>query len=529
MSKNIPWLKSLNAKLGGILAVIAFAVVGMIIFNIATFTSMRGDAAKMNLFGLGRLYFTTLNCQANDLFDTNSDKRAATRTQLRELMKLNDQRMETLSKGDPSKDIEPVTDPAILAGLQQNTNLWTQRIKPLLEELMVAESLGNVKASLDLLKTLLTEANNNGTDLVNKEQILLRGNVASANLVQYLFLGFLALFLGIIFLVVRSISQRARILVAATERIADGDFGQKVAVTGSDELAVLGSTFNTMADNLQTLMAAIADTVNSLASASSELLAGTTQQSSSAQEQAAAVTETVTTVDEVQQTSEQAAGRAKAVAESAQRAAEIGKAGRQAIEEAVAAMATVKQQTESIAENILALAERAQVIGEIIASVNDIAEQTNLLALNAGIEAARAGEQGAGFTVVAREIKDLAGQAKKATAQVREILGEIQKATNSAVMVTEEGSKSVNTTIKAVNQAGETIRTLATTIDEAARAAQQISASAVQQSTGIGQVKQAMRDINEATNQSLAATKQTERAAQDLNALGAKLKKQLAA
>jgi methyl-accepting chemotaxis protein len=80
-----------------------------------------------------------------------------------------------------------------------------------------------------------------------------------------------------------------------------------------------------------------------------------------------------------------------------------------------------------------------------------------------------------------------------------------------------------------VNQAGETIRTLATTIDEAARAAQQISASAVQQSTGIGQVKQAMRDINEATNQSLAATKQTERAAQDLNALGAKLKKQLAA
>src|SRR3546814_17620841 len=93
-------------------------------------------------------------------------------------------------------------------------------------------------------------------------------------------------------------------------------------------------------------------------------------------------------------------------------------------------MGTVREQTGSIAESILALAEQAQAIGEIIATVSDIAEQTNLLALNAAIEASRAGEHGKGFTVVANEIKALADQSKKATVPVRQHLGENTRAAN---------------------------------------------------------------------------------------------------
>lgn len=267
----------------------------------------------------------------------------------------------------------------------------------------------------------------------------------------------------------------------------------------------------------------LGETTRVLASTTAEILAATTQQATGATETSAAVAETAATVDEVTQTAEQAAERARTVAESAQRAAEIGHAGRQAVDESVSAMIAVKEQVGSIAESILVLAEQAHAIGEIIATVNDMADQTNLLALNAAVEAARAGEHGRGFAVVAAEVRSLADQSKRSTVQVRQILGEIQRATSAAVMTTERGSHQVAAGMDRVAVAGETIRTLAEAVAEASRTAAQIVASAGQQAAGMVQIRQAMRDIQEATQQNLASTRQTEQAAQDLNRLGGRL------
>ncbi|MET0398578.1 MAG: methyl-accepting chemotaxis protein [Longimicrobiaceae bacterium] len=260
-----------------------------------------------------------------------------------------------------------------------------------------------------------------------------------------------------------------------------------------------------------------------LASSASEILAATRQQAAGASQSMAAVAETAATVDQVAQTAEQAAQRARMVAESAQRTAEIGKTGRRAVEESQASMAGVREQVESIATSILALAEQAQAIGEIIATVDDIAGQTNLLALNAAIEASRAGEYGRGFAVVAQEIRSLAEQSRGATVQVRQLLGEIQRATSTAVMTTEEGTKQAAVGARQVAEAGDTIRLLAETASDAAQAAAQIVASAGQQASGMGQIRQAMRDIQTATQQNLSATQQTERAAQDLSRIGLSL------
>ena len=260
-----------------------------------------------------------------------------------------------------------------------------------------------------------------------------------------------------------------------------------------------------------------------IASSAAEILSATTEQAAGTNESMAAITETVATVDEVAQTANQAAQRAKAVADSAQRAADNARQGRKSIEDTTTAMRAVEGQVGSIAERIVALADQAQAIGEIITAVSDIAEQTKLLALNAAVESARAGEHGRGFGVVASEIKALASQAKQSTTQVRQILGDIQRATSAAVMTTEQGTKQVAIATIQAKQTGEIMNSLAETVNEAAQAAAQIVASAGQQAIGMGQIRQAIANIHDATQQNLAATRQSEQAAQDLNKLGTRL------
>jgi methyl-accepting chemotaxis protein len=339
-------------------------------------------------------------------------------------------------------------------------------------------------------------------------------------------------------LITRSITGPLDRLMRGVRQFTQGELSHRIAVDNEDETGQLARAFNAMAERRQETEAqlakqaeqreqslrTVAEFVNQLAGASAQILSSTSEQVASAQEQGSAVSETVSTVEEIAQTSEEAAGRARAVSESARQSEELGRTGRQAVDEAVTSMASVREQVESTAARILALAEQAQAIGDIINTVNDISEQTHMLALNASIEASRAGEQGRGFAVVAAEVKALADQSKKATTQVRQILGHIQKATHAAVMTTEEGTKSVASATRVVAQAGTIIQRLGELLAQASLTAAQIAASANQQATGIGQIRQAMRDVNQSSQQALSSTRQTERALQDLNAMGLKLK-----
>ncbi len=264
--------------------------------------------------------------------------------------------------------------------------------------------------------------------------------------------------------------------------------------------------------------------VNALGSSASEILAATTQQASGTAEEATAVQETSTTVDEVKQTAQVAAQKARVVTETVQKTAQVSQEGRRAVEESVKGMQETKARMEAIAERILALSEQGQAIGEIIATVNDLGEQSNLLAVNAAIEAAKAGEAGKGFAVVAAEVKALAEQSKQATAQVRGILNEIQRATQAVVMAAEQGVKASEAGVGVAAKAGEAIRLMAESLTESAQAAQQILVSAQQQAAGMDQVALAMQNIQQASTQNMASTRQLERAAQDLNELAGRLK-----
>lgn len=266
------------------------------------------------------------------------------------------------------------------------------------------------------------------------------------------------------------------------------------------------------------------EAVAQLASSSAEILATTSEVASSSAETATAVSETSSTAEEVKQTAHLSLQKAKAMSDTAQQTAQAAQTGKNAVEQAIAGMHHIEKQMASVAESIVRLSEQSQAVGEIIATVNDLADQSNLLAVNAAIEAAKAGEQGKGFGVVAQEVRSLADQSKQATAQIRTILGDIQKAVSAAVMATEQGNKAVEAGVKLSAEGGSAIQTLANSVAEAGRAATQIAASNQQQLAGMDQVALAMENIQQATAQNVAGTRQAEQAAQRLTDLGQRLR-----
>ncbi|MBX9701973.1 MAG: MCP four helix bundle domain-containing protein, partial [Acetobacteraceae bacterium] len=123
---------------------------------------------------------------------------------------------------------------------------------------------------------------------------------------------------------------------------------------------------------------------------------------------------------------------------------------------------------EAAQATIGTLANAASRVTDVVRLISDVAARTNLLALNATIEAARAGEAGKGFAVVAGEVKALATQTARATAEIGNQLGEIQNATEAAVA-------SVGAMGRAVAEISETAGAIAAAVEQQGAATREIA------------------------------------------------------
>jgi methyl-accepting chemotaxis protein len=280
----------------------------------------------------------------------------------------------------------------------------------------------------------------------------------------------------------------------AATRIGRGDLATAVAQrTAGDGSAM--AAIDRMREQLAATLQRVQQGASSINSASREIAQGNADLSSRTEQQASNLQQTAASMEQMTSTVRQNADSAKQASQLAAGASEVAAKGGAVVGQVVSTM-----------EEITASSKK---ISEIITVIDGIAFQTNILALNAAVEAARAGEQGRGFAVVAGEVRSLAQRSAQAAREIKSLIG--------------ESVERVQTGSKLVNDAGTTMGEIVTQVKRVTDLIGEITSSTLEQSNGIGQVNQAVTQLDQMTQQNAALVEQSAAAAQSLKEQADKL------
>ena len=206
---------------------------------------------------------------------------------------------------------------------------------------------------------------------------------------------------------------------------------------------------------------------------------------------------------------------ANAASQATERASDVAEAGVHAVEETVAGMLRIKATVSESARVIETLGQASAQIGAIVGTIEEIADQTNLLALNAAIEAARAGDAGRGFAVVADEVRKLAERSRGATQEIGELIGRVQSHTDKAVASMQTGTKETESGALLAEEAGTALKQIrqvvgdvSTQVTSICAAAEEMLASSQEVSTSITEVAAVVEEASASAEEMSASAEQ---------------------
>jgi methyl-accepting chemotaxis protein len=346
----------------------------------------------------------------------------------------------------------------------------------------------------------------------------------------------------------------------------EGDLTARLEIGSKDELGDLANWFNLFIDKLRGIVKEIADTAEILTGSSYESLTLSDQMSSSANWMseisnsvstateemsmnintiASSVEEMSVTIQDISNTADDMSQNMNAVASAIEQLSvavnDIARNAREGLN--VSSRATEMANTATAAINTLN--DAAKEISEVTRVITRIAEQTNLLALNATIEAASAGDAGRGFTVVANEIKELAGQSAQAAKNIATRIKGVQKNTEGAVRTIDDISGIINNINKAVlvitnaveqqtqtandissnaRQADVRASNIASAIAQIAKGANDMSQNAGEAAKGSAEVSSSIQGITQAADEANVRARQVNSSAAELSGVAVQLR-----
>lgn len=253
----------------------------------------------------------------------------------------------------------------------------------------------------------------------------------------------------------------------------------------------ISKRLNSVMNNITESAEQVASGSDQVAGASQALSQGTTEQESSIQEMSA-------TISEINDK----------VIRNTQNARELNRIAEDMLND----MNQSSTQTEKMVAAMKEISAISAEINKIVKTIDDIAFQTNILALNAAVEAARAGNAGKGFSVVADEVRSLAGKSAEAASDTTKL---IQK----AIETIENGAECADATTEAMNVAKQKTQVVADGINEITNNSED-QANAISQTTiGIEQISGVVQSNSATAEQSAAASEELSAQAQKLKEL----------
>ncbi|MBR7777168.1 methyl-accepting chemotaxis protein [Undibacterium rugosum] len=271
----------------------------------------------------------------------------------------------------------------------------------------------------------------------------------------------------------RSIAEPLHQLEAHIHAMSSGDLSLRITVSDNNEISEAVQSLRVLQTNIKLLIGQIKQSTGHVNAVAVEIAECSYELSAHTESQKSALDETTSSMDELTSTVQHNADNSTAANTVVMSSALVAEQGGQAVGNVVQTMGAIKTSSGKIAD--------------IIGVIDSIAFQTNILALNAAVEAARAGEQGRGFAVVASEVRTLAQRSANAAKEIKTLI-------TDSVNQVEMGAR-------LVDDAGKTMDGLVSGVRQVAQIMQEFSIASQEQSAQIGQLNQAVLQIDDMTQQ----------------------------